>query len=117
LCGHREADESRDSGRLHQPFTHLFVVFAATQNDATDFVTASLSRNSHDFLAVFATIESLNLPNVWLHVSILELLDGLDHQSRTKLKVVGFLVAFDAIELAISPAVTMSSNRNWLRLS
>src|SRR6267143_1716637 len=98
-AAHREADESRDSGRRHQPFTHLFVVFAATQNDAADFVTPALSSSIHDFLAVFATIESFNLPNVWLHVSILELLDGLDHQSRAKLKVVDFLVAFDAIEL------------------
>ncbi len=58
-----------------------------------------MSRNSHDFLAVLATIESLDLPDVWLDMGVLHLLDSLDHQSRTKLNVVGFLVAFEPVEL------------------
>src|SRR5438034_1876111 len=35
---HSEADEPRDTGRRRQPFAHLFVVLAAAQNDAADFV-------------------------------------------------------------------------------
>jgi len=99
----------------HQPFTHLLVVFAATRM-MQPTLSRRLSSSIHDFLAVFATIESFNLPNVWLHVSILELLDGPDHQSRAKLKVVGFLVALTLSSCDFSGG-TMSSNRNWLRLS
>src|SRR6266853_378662 len=96
---HCETDKPRDSGRDNQPFAYFFVVFAAAQNDAAHFFPSAPTRGSHDFFAIFATIESLDFPDIRLDMSLLELLDGPGHQSWAKLKVVGFLVAFDAIEL------------------
>jgi hypothetical protein len=68
-----ETYEPRHSGRRHQLFAHLFVVLAAAQDDAADFVTAGLPRSSNNFPAVLTAIESLDLPDIWLDMRVKEL--------------------------------------------
>jgi hypothetical protein len=48
------------------------IVFAATQDDTSNFVPAISARGDNDFLAIFTPIEPLNLPHVCLNSRILE---------------------------------------------
>src|SRR5262249_25123734 len=81
----RKADEARRSGRHRKPVSHLLVVLAAAENDATDPSTASRPGRCHNLLAIAAPIETLNLPQIRFNAGVLELVDGLNHQARPHL--------------------------------
>jgi hypothetical protein len=57
---------------------NLLIVFTATQDDTSNFVPAIPTRSDHDFLAIFAPVEPLDLPDVRLNSGILELLNGFN---------------------------------------
>src|SRR6266478_10088137 len=97
----REPDEARDSGGGHQPLAHLLLVLAPAEDDAADAVPAVAARGGDDPLAVLATVEPFDLPDVRLDSGILELADRLDHQSWPELQVVGLLVALEQLELRL----------------
>src|SRR6516164_5939218 len=61
------------------PLAHFLWVFAAAQNDATNFVPTALMRGCNDSFAVLRAVEPFNFPDVCLDTSILEFLNGLDH--------------------------------------
>src|SRR6266496_4190639 len=94
-----KTDETLDSCRDRQPLTHLLIVLSAAENDTADIVASATPGNSYHFFAVFPAIKSFYLPDVRFDLRILELHDGLDHQARTQLHVVSFLVSFESIEL------------------
>src|SRR6266496_3530170 len=96
-----KTDETLDSCRDRQPLTHLLIVLSAAENDTADIVASATPGNSYHCFAVFPAIKSLDLPNVRLDLCVLEFHDGLDHQARTQLHVVGFLVSFDLIQLCL----------------
>ena len=58
-------------------------------------------RGGHHRFAILATIKSLDFPDIRLHAGVLKFLDGLHHQLGTKLKIVGFLVAFEPFHLRL----------------
>jgi hypothetical protein len=58
------------------------VVFSAPQDDASDSVTASALCGGDHFLAIFAAVETFDLPDVGFHTGVLQLLDRLHHQLR-----------------------------------
>src|SRR5215467_11685440 len=96
-----KANEPRNAGRYRQPLAHLFVVLASPQDDAADFVATAPVGSCHNLLAVLAAVQSLDLPDVRLHPSGLELLNGPDHQPRAQLPVVGLLVTLELLELRL----------------
>src|SRR5215472_2621190 len=98
---HRETDETRHGGCCAQPFPHLLVVLSTAQNDAAYLIAPAATRCSHDLFAVLTAVEPLDFPHIGLHLRILQFLDGLDHQSRTKLQIVGLLVSLEPIELPL----------------
>jgi hypothetical protein len=92
-----EPDEPGDPGSCLHPLAHFLWVFAAAQNDATNFVPTALIRGYNDSLAVLRAVEPFNFPNICLDTSILEFLNGLDHQPRTNLKVVSIFVSLQPL--------------------
>src|SRR6516162_1155719 len=98
---HGEADEAWYSGRRRQPFAHLFVVFAAPQDDAADFVATAPTRGGHNLRAILAAVQPLDLPHVRLYLCVLELLDALDHKPGAQLQIVGLLVALKLFKLRL----------------
>src|ERR1700719_316596 len=98
---HGEADESIDASCRRQPLAHFLIVFTTSKNDASNFVPPAAMCCGHDLFAVFTTIESLDLPDIWLDARVLQLLDRLNHQLGTKLQIIGFLVAFHPFELCL----------------
>jgi hypothetical protein len=96
-----ETIETRNRSSGRKPFADLPIVLAAAEDDATDSVSASPAGCSHEALAVFMTLEPFDLPHVRLNPGILKLLNGLSHKLGTKLQIVGLLVSFQAIELAL----------------
>jgi hypothetical protein len=63
-----------------KPLVNFFSVFASAQNDAPNFVATSPMCNGYDSLAVLATVEPFDLPDVRFDACILQFTDGLDHQ-------------------------------------
>src|SRR5215510_15481928 len=98
---HRKTDEPRDAGRRHQPFAHLVVIFASAQNNATYFIPVASPRRCHNLLAVLTAVESLDLPHIRFNPRVLQLLNGLNHQSGAKLQVVLLLISLNPIELRL----------------
>src|SRR5262249_47948223 len=98
---HGEADEAWHSRRCRQPFAYLFVVFATPQDDAADFVATAPTRGRHNLRAVLAAVQPLDLPHVRLYLSVLELLDALDHKPRAQLQIVSLLVALKLFKLRL----------------
>src|SRR5438874_10342644 len=82
---HGETDEAFDASRRSQPFAHFFFVFAASKNDASNFVPSAAMCYGHDLFAVFMTIQSLDLPDIRFDASVLQLVDSLNHQLGAKL--------------------------------
>src|SRR4030095_16906389 len=76
----READEAADAGCRRQPLAHLRLVLAPAEDNAADAVPPAAARRSHDLLAVLATVEPLDLPDVRLDAGILELADRPAHE-------------------------------------
>ena len=97
----RKADEARHTGRNRKPISHLLIVLAAAENDATDPVAAGGPGRRYNLLAIIAPIEALNLPQIRFNAGVLELVDGLDHQARSRLTIVDFLVALELVELRL----------------
>ena len=97
----READEARHTGRHRQPFAHFLIVLAAAQHDAADLIAAAGARRRHDRLAILAPIEAFDLPEIRLDAGVLQLADGLDHQARPQLEIIGLLVALELVELRL----------------
>jgi hypothetical protein len=95
----RETDESWYSGCGCQPFVNLLIVFTATKDDTSNLVPAISACGDHYFLAIFAPVESFNLPNVCLNSGTLELLNSFNHRPWPNLQVIDFLVSADTIEL------------------
>jgi hypothetical protein len=58
-------------------------------------------RDSHNFLAVFAAVETLDLPGVRLNSRVLELPHCLDHKPQPELQVVRLLVPLEGVELRL----------------
>src|SRR5215831_6360892 len=96
---HRETNETRHGGCGTQPFPHLLVALTAAQNDAAYLIAPAATRCNHYLFAGLTAVEPLDFPHIGLHLRILQFLYGLDHQSRTKLQIVGLLVSFKPIEL------------------
>src|SRR6185436_12862855 len=92
-----KANEPRDAGRRRQPLAHLGLIFTPAQDDAADFAPALAARCCHDVLAVLAPVESLDLPDVGLNLGVLELLDHLDHQAGTELRVIRLPVSLEPV--------------------
>src|SRR5262249_3805748 len=78
---HGKTDEPWNAGRRCQPFAHLLVIFASAQNDATHFVPVAAPRCGHNLLTVLTAVEPLDLPHVRFNPCILQLANGLNHQS------------------------------------
>ena len=95
----READESGNARGGREPLPHLLVVLAAAQDNAAHLVAARAAGRGHDLLAIFLLIDAFDLPDVGLDSRVLQLVDGLDHQRRAKLQVVGLLVVAEALQL------------------
>src|SRR5262245_25344450 len=98
---HGKTDEPWNAGRSRQPLAHLFVIFASAQNDATHFIPVAAPRCGHNLFAVLTAIEPLYLPHIRFNPSVLQLMNGQDHKSRTKLKVVPLLISLDPIKLRL----------------
>src|SRR5215471_11809372 len=96
---HSEADETRNAGRCRQPLANFCLVLTPPQDDAADFAATASARRRYNLRAVLAAVQSLDFPHVRLHLSVLELLDSLDHQPRSQLQVVSLLVAFELLKL------------------
>src|SRR6266496_2350299 len=94
-----EADETLDCRRSPQPLAHLLIVLSPAKDDAADVLTPAAASNGYNLFAVLLAIKSLDLPDVRLDLGVLEFHDGLDHQARTQLRVVSFVVSFESIEL------------------
>jgi hypothetical protein len=92
---------------------HLLVVFAPAQDDAADVVSATPACRGHDLLAVRATVETFNLPDVWLDLRVLKLLDGLHHQPGRRSRSYIFLSPLSRSSCAGSAG---TSNSNMKRL-
>ena len=77
----------------------MFIVGATPEHDAAD-VAASIPARSLDHRhAILSAIEPLDLPDVGLDTRFLQLPDGLDHEHRTHLAVIGASVSTHVIEL------------------
>src|SRR5262249_18560299 len=96
-----KADEARHARRGRKPFAYFLIVFAASQDDAADTVAACAAGRGYDSFAVFAPLESFDLPDVRFHSGILELLDGLGHQPRPKREIVGSFISLDSLKLSL----------------
>src|SRR5262249_3041635 len=96
-----EADEAWHSGRRRQPFAHLFVVFAAPQDDAADFVATAPTRGRHNLRAVLAAVQPPHLPPVRRYLGVLALCDALDKKPGAQLQIVGLLVALKLFKLRL----------------
>src|SRR5262252_2570244 len=96
-----KTDKPWDAGRRRQPFAHLLVIFASAQNDATHFIPVAAPRRGHNLLAVLTAVEPLYFPHIRFNPRVLQLINGLDHQSRSKPQVVLFLIPLDPIELRL----------------
>src|SRR5262245_27731284 len=97
----RESDEPPDAGRRREPLADLLRVLAPTEDDAPDVVAAATARRGHDPLAVLATLEPLDLPDVRLDPGVLELVDRRHHEPRAELQVVGLVVTCEPLELRL----------------
>src|SRR6266478_2001892 len=100
-AAHGETDEALDPCRSRQPVAHLLVVLSAPQNDAADGIAFSAPRDGDNLFAVFAAVESFNLPHVSLNLFVLQFRDRLGHEPGPKFQIVGLLVAFEVIELGL----------------
>src|ERR1700719_561439 len=96
-----EANEAFDASCGRQPLAHFFVVLATSKNNTANFVPLTAMCCGHDRLAVLMAIESLDLPDIRLNPGVLQLSNRLNHQLRTKLQIIGFLVAVDPFELRL----------------
>src|SRR5215469_215095 len=71
-----ESDEAIDCGCSGEPLPHLLIVLSTAEDDAADFLAMATARHGHNLFAVFATVESFDLPNVRLDLRVLELQYG-----------------------------------------
>src|SRR5262245_15468407 len=98
---HGETDEPWNAGRRHQPFLRLLVIFASAQNDTTHFIPVAAPRCGHNPLAVFTAVQPFDLPHIRFNPGVLQLVNGLNHQSGAKVNVVILLISLDPIELRL----------------
>src|SRR6202012_937192 len=97
----READITVDWRRGSQPLVHLRVVCATSEDYAHDSLAAPVTRLGDDRLAVRTLVDALDLPDVDLDASRLDLGDRTSHQRWPQLRVVAVGVATDARELLL----------------
>src|SRR5262249_37305083 len=95
----RKSHEARHRRRGLEPFADFAVVLAATENDAANSVTAAGAGGRDNTLAILAPIKPFDLPQIRFHAPILEFANGLDHQTRPQLEIIGSLVAGEPVEL------------------
>src|SRR6202040_737392 len=81
-----------------KPVSHLLIVLAAAENDATDPIAAGHPGRRYNLLAIVAPIETLNLPQIRFDTGVLELVDGFDHQARPHLAIIDLLIALELVE-------------------
>src|SRR6185436_5752353 len=96
---HGEADKAGDSGSRRQPLVYFLVVLTPAQDDAADFVAATLACDPDDSFAILATIKTLDFPDIRLNARDLQQLDGLHHKLGTKSKIIRLPVPFHSREL------------------
>src|SRR5713226_4737767 len=96
-----KADEARYGRCGRQPFADFPVIFTASQDDAANPVAASTACGGHNLFAVFAPLETFDLPYVRLDASVLQFLDGLRHQLGAQFQIVGLLVSLETFELGL----------------
>src|SRR6266853_6225055 len=96
-----EANEAWNRSGGREPLEDFAMVFAPTENDASDSVPASAAGSSHNPFAVFVTLEPFDLPHVRFNPCILKFLNGLSHQLGTKLQIIGLFISLQAIDLGL----------------
>src|SRR5689334_10761116 len=74
-----KTDEARDARRDRQPAHHGVLVRPAAEDDAADGRAAAATCRVDDLLAILATIESLDLPDIRLDAGVLQRVHRLDH--------------------------------------
>src|SRR6266446_6609542 len=98
---HGEANEARNCSGGSEPLADFVIVLAPAENDTADSVPAAAAGSSHNPFAVFLTLEPFDLPHIRFNPRILKFLNGLSHQPRTNLQIVGLLSSFEAIKLRL----------------
>src|SRR5579864_584194 len=96
-----KANEAGHASCNCQPFAHLLVVLSAAQDDAANFVPASVPSSRHDAFAILPPIKTFDLPDVGFDVRVLQLLDGLDHKPGANFQVISLFVALDLFQLRL----------------
>src|SRR5580693_8934351 len=96
-----KSDEPWHARRYRQPLSHFLVVLPAAQDDTSHFVPPVAARRGHHRLAILATIEPFDLPDIRLDMRVLEFADRLDHKWWTDFQVVRLLVALHLVELSL----------------
>ncbi len=95
----RKTDEAMNAGRDREPAHHGLLVRAAAKDDAADCRAPAAPCRFDDLLAILATIESLDFPDIRLDPGVLQRVNRLDHQRRTQLAIVRRAVAAETLEL------------------
>src|SRR5882724_3670727 len=96
-----KTDKPLNAGCDSQPLAHFLLVLAAAQNNAADVFPPATARDGHNVLAVLVAVEPLDLPDIRFNPCVLKLQNGLGHQCGTEVQIVGFLVAFEVVELCL----------------
>src|SRR5262249_51986779 len=90
-----KADEAGYTGCHGEPLMNVLLILTPAEDNTANGTAAIPSGRGHNLLAVFTGIEPLDFPNVRLYAGVLELFDGLHHQVRTQLQIIGLLVAVE----------------------
>jgi hypothetical protein len=96
-----KTNEAGYAGCHSEPLVNFFLIFAPAKDNAAHAAAPGPPGSSNDLLAILAGIEAFDFPDIRLDARVLELLNGLYHQMRTQLRIVGLLVAIEVGKLLL----------------
>ena len=89
---HRETDEARHARGDGEPTAHLGFIGAAAGHDAADLLTAATPRDLHNAFAIGVEAQALDFPHVGVDAGVLQCMQRLLHQQRSRLSIKGVVV-------------------------
>src|SRR5437868_7034482 len=94
-----KTDEPGNARRCRQPAYDPRSLCTTSEHNETHSVPSITPSHLHQLDAIFLAIKPFDLPDIWLNPGVLQCLDGLHHQARAQLQVIGVRVPLNLFQL------------------